>query len=193
MAEKSGTERSGSSKAIPGLLQGRRSQAPHPCRPPEPPTISFGGTSIAMNLSPVKSYSALLITGISLTLFCLLPFIPRTAPRFILNSSSSLPRGLYIRAEKQAITSGSIILFPAPTNARSYVYGRGWLPEGWPLMKTVAGLPGDIYCLTDEQIVVNHRSFGPVFPRQTGSSRFSSQLPRWQSWEAANPLEAFFL
>jgi len=116
-----------------------------------------------MNLSPVKSYSALLITGISLTLFCLPSFIPRTAPRFILNSSSSLPRGLYVRAEKQAITSGSLILFSAPTNARSYVYGRGWLPEGWPLMKTVAGLPGDIYCITDEQIVVNHRSFGPVF------------------------------
>ena len=52
----------------------------------------------------------------------------------------------------------------APTDwAAALIYGRGWLPQGMPLLKPVGGLEGDTYCLKEGYFIVNGVVAGPVF------------------------------
>lgn len=50
-----------------------------------------------------------------------------------------------------------------PVKAQSYIYGRGWLPEGWGLLKTVGAIPDDTYCITGKELTVDGAFVGPVF------------------------------
>jgi type IV secretory pathway protease TraF len=50
-----------------------------------------------------------------------------------------------------------------PPGYEKYLYGRKWLPEGWPLLKTVEGLPGDVFCVSDTLLTLNGWQIGPVY------------------------------
>lgn len=84
------------------------------------------------------------------------------------NDSPSMPRGLYwIRLGELPTEHGEVVVFrPAPAFAH-FIYGRGWLPRGMPLIKPVGGLPGDIYCIIDARFVVDGEDAGPIFARDT--------------------------
>lgn len=84
-------------------------------------------------------------------------------PRLWLNMSRSEPIGLYIRETfHQPLKRGELVLMKCPPGYEKYLYGRKWLPEGWPLFKTVAGLPGDTFCVTEKQLTLNGKQIGPV-------------------------------
>ena len=38
---------------------------------------------------------------------------------------------------KSELQIGEVVILKVPSRARTYVYGRGWLPEGWDLIKNV--------------------------------------------------------
>jgi len=84
-------------------------------------------------------------------------------PRYWLNLSRSEPVGLYIRETlPQPLKRGEMILMKCPPGYEKYLYERKWLPEGWPLFKTVAGLPGDTFCIAEKQLTLNGKQIGPV-------------------------------
>jgi len=84
-------------------------------------------------------------------------------PRYWLNLSRSEPVGLYIRETlHQPLQRGELVLLTCPPGYEKYLYGRKWLPEGWPLFKTVAGLPGDTFCVSEKQLTLNGKQIGPV-------------------------------
>ena len=86
----------------------------------------------------------------------------------VVNTSPSMPSGVYWIARGAApIVRGSVVLFAPPDGVRELIYGRGWLPDGIPLLKTVGGLAGDTYCVRDGRFVVAGADVGPVFARDS--------------------------
>lgn len=85
----------------------------------------------------------------------------------VVNTSPSMPSGVYWITRDAPVERGSVVLFAPPDGVRGLIYGRGWLPEGVPLLKTVGGLAGDAYCVRDSRFVVAGADVGPVFARDS--------------------------
>ena len=85
--------------------------------------------------------------------------------RYWLNFTQSEPVGLY-RMERldRDVKRGDMVVMSIPLQFRQYVYGRNWLPEGWPLLKHVGALAGDLFCARDALFTINGLPVGPVFP-----------------------------
>lgn len=102
------------------------------------------------------------------TVFLILAVVESTrlliGPRYWLNLSRSEPIGLYrMETFHQPLKQGELVLLKCPPGYEKYLYDRHWLPEGWPLLKTVKGLPGDIFCISEQQLTLNRKYIGPVF------------------------------
>lgn len=82
---------------------------------------------------------------------------------FYLNLSSSMPRGLYRVTPPGTIKRGERVIFSPPGWAQPFIYGRRWLPQGWPILKYVGALEGDTYCVQGKAFLVNQKYTGPVF------------------------------
>jgi conjugative transfer signal peptidase TraF len=84
--------------------------------------------------------------------------------RLILNRSASMPEGLYLAlpADGARLQRGAIVLFALPPALQPLVYGRGWLPPGTPLMKTLGALAPDRYCVDANGLRINGVLRGPV-------------------------------
>ena len=82
----------------------------------------------------------------------------------VLNLTLSAPRGLYVvrAVERASIRHGMLVRLDVPAAFASYVYGRGWLAAGTPLLKTVAGMPGDVFCVAAGRFAINNRDMGAV-------------------------------
>ncbi|MBT1077204.1 S26 family signal peptidase [Geobacter grbiciae] len=98
-----------------------------------------------------------------------------TGPYFVLNLSSSEPLGIYrLKPFSGTLRRGEIVWMKAPQKAGAFIYDRGWLPRGWPLLKHIKAIPGDIFCITDTSLTVNGALVGPVSDRD----RKGQTLPR---------------
>uniref|UniRef100_C6DZ96 Conjugal transfer protein TraF n=1 Tax=Geobacter sp. (strain M21) TaxID=443144 RepID=C6DZ96_GEOSM len=83
---------------------------------------------------------------------------------FWLNLTDSEPIGLYrVHQVDREIRRGEMIVMEVPSEFRPYVYGRGWLPEGWALFKHVGAVAGDVYCVVESWLIVNGKPVGPVY------------------------------
>jgi len=73
------------------------------------------------------------------------------------NVSPSLPYGLYrLHAVPPTLTRGTLVLLPVPPSVQS-VWSR-WLP----LLKPIAGVPGDRIAIVGQDLRINDVSFGPI-------------------------------
>lgn len=100
---------------------------------------------------------------------------------FWLNLTDSEPIGLYrVHQVDGEVRRGETIVMEVPPAFHQYVYGRGWLPEGWALFKHVGAVAGDVYCVTAGTLTINGKCVGPVYqvdeeghplPRINGCSR----------------------
>jgi len=88
---------------------------------------------------------------------------------FYINLSASFPRGIYLIQKFQSsdIKPGVAVIFDPPTAARPLIYGRGWLPSGWPLIKDVGAVSGDTYTVAGGCFCINGRYVGQVFNQDT--------------------------
>ena len=74
-----------------------------------------------------------------------------------LNLSSSLPRGAYrLTAVPRVFTPQQLVTIPVPRSV--YPFVARWVP----IMKPVAGLPGDVVCLDAHRLSINGTDYGPV-------------------------------
>ena len=106
--------------------------------------------------------------GVALTL---LSFPVSKLPKsYYLNISPSVPLGIYRLTSPVNLTVGDLVVFDPPEGAHSYIYGRRWLPEGWPLIKYIGALQGGTYSLKDDSLFVNNRYIGPVYDQDDEGS-----------------------
>ncbi len=83
---------------------------------------------------------------------------------FYINLSDSVPLGLYhvTYSNTLSLERGDMVVFPPPQWVKPFVYSRGWLPKGWPLLKYVGALEGDTYCVLDGNFFINEKYIGKV-------------------------------
>ena len=93
---------------------------------------------------------------------------------FYLNLSDSEPWGIYRLTKFTGhLDKGELIIMKVPAQARPYVYGRGWLPNGGLLLKNVGALPGDLVSITNDRIMINQKDTGPVFQQDQPGKAFT--------------------
>jgi conjugative transfer signal peptidase TraF len=105
------------------------------------------------------------LTLLVLCCFFMLQIIGGRADKiFWLNLVGSEPIGLYrLEKFKGELRRGDMVVMKVPAAFERYVYGRGWLPEGWSLFKHIGAVPGDFYCITGLSLTVNGGYVGPVY------------------------------
>jgi conjugative transfer signal peptidase TraF len=109
----------------------------------------------------------ILMAGTLLTLFVSQILSARTGHSYYINLSPSVPLGIYKVIPHNKILKGDLVVFDPPQGARTYIYGRRWLPSGWPLIKYVGAGQGDTYAIQDGSFTINDKYVGPVFERDS--------------------------
>jgi type IV secretory pathway protease TraF len=81
----------------------------------------------------------------------------------------SEPRGLYwLRPVPDTLTPGMLVTLRVPPNVAELVFGNGWLPRPWHgaevfLLKPIAALAGDTFCVEENGVRINGAWQGPVY------------------------------
>jgi conjugative transfer signal peptidase TraF len=97
------------------------------------------------------------------------------SPHLVWNASNSAPVGLYHVAPMHVLRRGDMVVARlAPAVAR-LAASRGYLPIGVPVVKRVAGMPGDHICADRLLVSINGR---PAAARLAADSR-GRRLPIW--------------
>jgi type IV secretory pathway protease TraF len=93
---------------------------------------------------------------------CLLTAVVST--RWVrLNVSPSVPYGLYLlRPVPAPLARGMLVVLPVPVSVRP------WHSRWLPVLKPVAGIPGDVICAVDDILYVNDADFGPILREAHG-------------------------
>lgn len=93
---------------------------------------------------------------------CLLTAVVST--RWVrLNVSPSVPYGLYLlRPVPAPLARGMLVVLPVPASVRP------WHSRLLPVLKPVAGIPGDVICAVDDILYVNDADFGPILREAHG-------------------------
>ncbi len=99
---------------------------------------------------------------LSSSLAALALVLPLSLPRFRVNITDSLPRGIY-KVSNEPLARGVIVAECLPPKLASFAKERGYLEEGgcpdntMPILKRVEGMPGDTVELTQAYVAVNDR------------------------------------
>jgi conjugative transfer signal peptidase TraF len=111
------------------------------------------------NSTPLK-----IVFGVFLFLAVIQVLSYPSGRHFILNLTGSEPRGIYfLKTFDGALHRGDLVFMKCPLGFEKFIYGRKWLPDGWPLLKTVRGIPGDSFCVSETDVSVEGKRFGPVY------------------------------
>ncbi len=102
-----------------------------------------------------------------LLMLTVLQVVSTKAKPYYLNVSHSVPLGIYRIIPPKKIGTGDLVVFDPPQGVRSYVYGRSWLPVGWPLIKYVGAGQGDTYAIQGGSFKINDKYIGPVYERDS--------------------------
>jgi type IV secretory pathway protease TraF len=79
------------------------------------------------------------------------------------NVSPSVPLGLYLlRPVPTPLARGMLVVLPVPVSVRP------WHSRWLPVLKPVAGIPGDVICAVDDILYVNDADFGPILREAHG-------------------------
>lgn len=105
----------------------------------------------------------------------LLVRLPAFAPLLVWNASPSSPRGLYLVVADPRPAVGSQVIAWPPADAAALAAARGYLPQGVPLVKTVAAGAGARACALGDRLEVG----GRLLVRRHRVDGLGRLLPRW--------------
>ena len=97
------------------------------------------------------------------------------APSLLWNASASAPIGLYrIDTGAQPVAGDLVAIEPSPALG-DWLAQRGYIPRGVPLLKRVAGVPGQRVCRTGAFVTID----GHGAARAVARDRLGRPLPIW--------------
>jgi len=105
------------------------------------------------------------------------------------NASSSVSMGLYRLQSVDHLGPRDLVAVAAPEQIAALIAERGYLPPDIPLLKHVAGLPGQIVCRLGRSISVDGVSLGQA---QHTDSR-ARPMPVWQGCRRITYDEVFLM
>ncbi|HEX8421453.1 MAG TPA: S26 family signal peptidase [Sphingomonas sp.] len=97
------------------------------------------------------------------------------APRLVWNATASVPTGLYTLYRQDHYRLGEVVAVEPPKPLAIWLAHRGYVPMGVPLMKHVAGVPGQTLCRRGITISVDGLMLGDARLRDSRGR----PLPRW--------------
>ena len=109
--------------------------------------------------------------------------------KLIWNASASTPIGLYSIAPAGRFEVTDLVAVRAPEPLFGFMVGRGYIGRGVPLMKRVAGLPGQQVCRHDYAITVDGVPMGDALDRD----HLGRSLPTWQGCRRIAEGELFLM
>jgi conjugative transfer signal peptidase TraF len=110
------------------------------------------------------------------------------APGLMWNATASVPTGLYMVHRQDRYQLGELVAVEPPKPLAIWLARRGYLPIGVPLMKHVAGIPGQMLCRRGVTISVDERTLGDARLRDSRGR----PLPRWSGCRRI-PVGSLFL
>ena len=130
---------------------------------------------------------ALLMTGagIGLALFGLV-FSPMD--RLIWNRTGSAPQGLYWLSD-EPFTPGRWVVVSARSAEAQWAQTQGFVGRNWPLLKQIAGLPGDEICRSGAEVSINGKPVAMARERDS----MGRALPVWQGCVLLDEEQVFLL
>ncbi|TCP65484.1 S26 family signal peptidase [Sphingomonas sp. PP-CE-1G-424] len=78
-------------------------------------------------------------------------------PRLVWNASASAPIGLYAVAPGDTVARGDMVIARTPISVREMAARRHYIPANVPLVKRVAGVPGNRICGIGNGVFVDGR------------------------------------
>lgn len=100
-----------------------------------------------------------------------------SSPQLVYNASDSVPTGWYRITSTSSLAVGDLVLVRLPAYAATLAAQRGYLPTHVPLLKTVAAVPPQIFCVRGDQVLVD----GVVAANRLHRDRQGRALPAWQA------------
>lgn len=105
------------------------------------------------------------------------------------NASPSVPIGLYRLQSIDNLGPRDLVAMAAPDTISAFIAERGYLQPDTPLLKHVAGLPGQVVCRLGRNITVDGVSVGEA---QHTDSR-GRTMPVWQSCHRITSDQVFLM
>lgn len=109
--------------------------------------------------------------GLSAVLFSVVSPLPE---RLIWNRTGSVPEGFYWLSD-EPFTKGGWVVVSARSAEAQWAEAHGFVGEDWPLLKRVAGIPGDEICRDGVTVLINGMPAGEALI-ETGDGL---DLPSW--------------
>ena len=132
---------------------------------------------------PVITGSCILVCA------CLFLLWSKPAARLVWNGSASAPTGLYWVAHIRQIERGDFVVIQPPPRIAHFLADRRYLPINLPLMKHVAGLPGDELCRNGVSVTLNSITVATAEIRD----RIGRALPVWTGCKRIGDADIFLL
>jgi conjugative transfer signal peptidase TraF len=117
------------------------------------------------------------------------PAIVGLPKALIWNASPSLPLGLYRVRPVDCLEMYDLVLIDAPGPLEAFMEERGYLPPDTPLLKHVAGLPGQTVCRIDRAITVDGFPMGAALE----TDRLDRPMPAWEGCHRIGADEVFLM
>lgn len=120
----------------------------------------------------MKWWAICLGVGTALSLLAASWFPP--SKQVIWNRTASAPTGLYW-LDKRDFSYGDLVVVSSEAPAARWAESQGYVGRDWPLLKVIAGLPGDEICRHNERILINQAERAVAIARSSDGRA----LPRW--------------
>lgn len=117
------------------------------------------------------------------------PVLLKVDPRLVWNATASTPVGLYRVDPLPRVRHGVMVAIRPSPAVSKFAAERHYIPLGLPLIKWVAGAPGDLVCRAGSTVSVNGKAIGIAKPRD----RFGRPLPQWRGCAWLGPDDVFVM
>lgn len=111
------------------------------------------------------------------------------SPLLIWNASASAPIGLYRVQPPRTLSPGELVLIMPPEPLAAFLAGRGYLPNGVPLLKHVAAVRGHTVCRHGAVVVID----GAITATASVADHIGRPLPSWHGCRVLREREVFVL
>jgi conjugative transfer signal peptidase TraF len=121
----------------------------------------------------LRRHATLVVLGIAVLASTI---VAPPLPQLVWNKSASAPLGLYRVLPGTLPQRDDMVVARLPQEARDLAARRHYLPSNVPMIKHVAGLPGDVICGSGTSITLN----GEAVAQRLKRDRKGRVLPHWQ-------------
>lgn len=109
--------------------------------------------------------------------------------KLLWNATASTPIGFYAIEPVGRLTAPELVAVMPPEPLAAFMVQRGYIGDGVPLLKRVAGLPGQRVCRIGRVVTVDRVAMGAALDRD----RIGRVLPVWQGCRVIAPGELFLM